>query len=485
MAAATVKKDDLGVTGVRKTSLEKRSKIEKEQADKIVVMTKDAIERIQKVTKSDSGEVNYIDFPISKFMEEYGFSPRDKTVKTRLTYSLRGAKNVVTRLGKARNRIVPDNMKPFAFSIVPEKIKLEMGVGAYCMKNMSEDQKSYVLKQALKAGVKSDLFDMLLICDYLVAHGGYDRWIRLMPLKLSADLGQPILKTESALKDLIEAKVLLTGNIKRNTRGKTLIARVAFTIKEYSELNNQLVSGKASCMFSSECGETVAMSSSMMAHMVRETEVPETLAALTTNNLQNNLDGKGLGLLSGKMLTKEKESGTLLHVEEFDSAQNNGKYAGNNSDSLPEQDQELLGHLQYVMAHIAERSNKPKKEGDTEEVERLQSMFNSSQKENAQLRSELARLEGELNKTKNLLDAKSRLNDEYLSEARKAMNQLVSTVSSVTERFTQIPAKRVTPDDVAEFKNGIFSAAGEVQNRLKNFTCSIRVNGTGKTRNGK
>jgi predicted nucleic acid-binding Zn-ribbon protein len=43
------------------------------------------------------------------------------------------------------------------------------------------------------------------------------------------------------LQDLIHAKILVTGQVQRETRGKDTICRLAYSIKEYSAINNQLV----------------------------------------------------------------------------------------------------------------------------------------------------------------------------------------------------------------------------------------------------
>jgi len=81
----------------------------------------------------------------------------------------------------------------------------------------------------------------------------------------------------------------------------------------------------------------------------------------------------------------------------------------------------------------------------------------------------------EKNKLSIKLEKHERFNEAYAKEARKAMNQLISSVSSSTEWFTKIPAKKLDEDNIAEFKNQVFEAATGAQNRLRDFTYSELV----------
>ena len=124
---------------------------------------------------------------------------------------------------------------------------------------------------------------------------------------------------------------------------------------------------------------------------------------------------------------------------------------------------------------IQAQADQAKEDEKDQKIQKLQRLLSLSQKENTDLRAELAKAESETNKLMHRVKILKDFNDAYTSEARKAMNQLISSVSTITERYTQIPCKRVTPDDTAEFKNGIISAATESQNRLRDFTYSQSV----------
>lgn len=455
---------DLGETGMRELSVKKREEIEKVQMQSIEKMCDDALSRLKKITKTNSGEPEYISFPISRILEEYGYSGNDKTIKTLLSYFLRGSKNIVTKLGEADNRVVPDNMKPFAYSYVSEDKKRAMGLDAYCMKTLTKEMGQYIEEKAAKAKVTSDIYDLLLICDYLTAHGAHKQWVKLMGLKLSADLGQPVVKTKQALEDLIQANILLTAQIKRTTRGKDTICHLAYSLKDYSIYNNQLLSGVAADEYNSLHGKDLVINNAMVARNI-ETMSDEKIkddAKAIAEKIQTGTRENGLGLFTQKELTDKFNSDNIV-----DATQQEG---------LSADDIRCLNYIRQRMLQSSDNKTSSDEEAKLKKtVERLQNLLSSLQEENTGLRKELAKAESETNKLKHSLEIQGEFNQAYAKEARKAMNQLISGVSSTTEQFTKIPLKRVTPDDVAEFKSSIISAATEANNRLRDFTYSKKV----------
>ncbi len=462
----TIKGIDLGTTGIRESSVKTRERIEQSQENIVNKITREAKERLKKVTETKTGKPNFISFPISKFLEEYGFSSEDKVIKTRLAYNLRQSENIVTQLGEADNRVVPDNMKPFAYSYVTPEVKQNMGLNAYCMKNLSEEMKEYIQQKAQKVNAKSDIYDLLLICDYLTAHDAHKKWYKLMGLKLSADLGQPIVRTKEALEDLISAHVLLTGQIKRKTRGKDTICHLAYNVKDFSVLNNQLLSGEAEDAYKGEHSSDAVASASLIERNI-ETISEDTCSPQIwdiAKDIQNNLN-EHKGLSSQKFLTDESSSDILeksdCKIKSYD--------------DLTKEDAALI--TQLIL-----RMKKPKLSVEVEEqkknsalIKQLRDLLTASQDENNQLRKDNLKAESEINRLKHQLKIQEDFNQAYAAEARKSMNQLISSTSSVVEKYTKIPPKRVTADDTAEFKNEIISAAMDAQNRLRDFTYSNLV----------
>ena len=463
----TIKGIDLGDTGIRESSLATRKRIEDNQWKTVKKISDEALKRLKKITETETGEPAYISFPISKFLEEYGFSAEDRTIKTRLAYTLRQSCNIVTQLGEAENRVVPDNMKPFAYSYVPEEVKERMGLDAYCMKNLSKEMKEYIQQRTQKAGAKSEIYDLLLVCDYLTAHNAHKQWYKLMGLKLSADLGQPVMRTKEALEDLIAAHILLTGQIKRNTRGKDTICRLAYDIKEYSTLNNQLLSGEAEDDYRAGKGSETIVDERLIERKIETVDekiIPMDKAKSMVQSIQADLD-KGLGLSSHEKLTPMNDSARIENIissDEFD-------------DTLSKEDMMCLRHLISRLKNSSPNKAESNESNNEKALKRLQDLLAASQEENNKLRKEIANLESEKNKLSIKLEKHERFNEAYAKEARKAMNQLISSVSSSTEWFTKIPAKKLDEDNIAEFKNQVFEAATGAQNRLRDFTYSELV----------
>ena len=462
----TIKGIDLGTTGIRESSVKTRERIEQSQESIVNKITKEAKERLKKVTETKTGELNFVSFPISKFLEEFGFSSEDKAIKTRLAYNLRQSDNIVTQMGEADNRVVPDNMKPFAYSFVTPEVKKNMGLNAYCMKNLTEEMKEYIHQKAQKVGVKSDIYDLLLVCDYLTAHDAHKKWYKLMGLKLSADLGQPIVRTKEALEDLISAHILLTGQIKRKTRGKDTICHIAYNVKDFSILNNQLLSGEAEDTYRKEHGTDVIASSNLIERKIETVskEVCEPKIWDIAKDIKDNLN-KQKGLSSQKILTNNAASDSIeksdCKIESYD--------------ELSEEDIALVKQL-------ISRMKKPKPSIATEEkkrnsalIKQLRDLLTASQDENNKLRKDNLKAESEINRLKHQLKIQEDFNQAYAAEARKSMNQLISSTSSAVEKYTKISPKKVTEDNIAEFKNDIISAAMDAQNRLRDFTYSNLV----------
>ena len=451
--------------GMRESSVKTRIKIEENQNDTVFHLYNEAIKRIKKVTKTETGEPNYISFAISKFLEEYGISVEDKVTKTRLAYLLRGSKNIATKLGEADNRVVPDNMKPFAYSFVSEAKKREMGLDAICMKSLSKEMKAYIKQCADKIEAKSDIYDLLLVCDYLVGRSAHKKWSKLMGLKMSADLGQPIKRTRLALEELILANIFLTGQAKRRLRGFDTICHLAFSKEEYSLYNNQLMTGKAEDEYRSNESEFIKMNSSIMRDKIDAAaeRLPKEETEKFVDLIKNDPENKVLFLKEKTVVSSEDDSSNTLRILQQE----------NKDISLSDEDIKCLSHLVKRLGNIASEKNKDVEE--ERKIGKLQELITSLQKENTDLRTELAKTESKMNKLKHELKIQTDFNQAYSAEARKSMNQLISSVTSTTEAFTQIPAKRVTSDDIAEFKNGIISAAVQVQNRLKDFKYSISV----------
>ena len=451
--------------GMRESSVKTRIKIEENHNDTVFHLYNEAIKRIKKVTKTETGEPNYISFAISKFLEEYGISVEDKVTKTRLAYLLRGSKNIATKLGEADNRVVPDNMKPFAYSFVSEAKKREMGLDAICMKSLSKEMKAYIKQCADKIEAKSDIYDLLLVCDYLVGRSAHKKWSKLMGLKMAADLGQPIKRTRLALEELILANIFLTGQAKRRLRGFDTICHLAFSKEEYSLYNNQLMTGKAEDEYRSNESEFIKMNSSIMRDKIDAAaeRLPKEETEKFVDLIKNDPENKVLFLKEKTVVSSEDDSSNTLRILQQE----------NKDISLSDEDIKCLSHLVKRLGNIASEKNKDVKE--ERKIGKLQELITSLQKENTDLRTELAKTESKMNKLKHELKIQTDFNQAYSAEARKSMNQLISSVTSTTEAFTQIPAKRVTSDDIAEFKNGIISAAVQVQNRLKDFKYSISV----------
>ena len=451
--------------GMRESSVKTRIKIEENHNDTVFHLYNEAIKRIKKVTKTETGEPNYISFAISKFLEEYGISVEDKVTKTRLAYLLRGSKNIATKLGEADNRVVPDNMKPFAYSFVSEAKKREMGLDAICMKSLSKEMKAYIKQCADKIEAKSDIYDLLLVCDYLVGRSAHKKWSKLMGLKMSADLGQPIKLTRLALEELILANIFLTGQAKRRLRGFDTICHLAFSKEEYSLYNNQLMTGKAEDEYRSNESEFIKMNSSIMRDKIDAAaeRLPKEETEKIVDLIKNDPENKVLFLKEKTVVSSEDDSSNTLRILQQE----------NKDISLSDEDIKCLSHLVKRLGNIASEKNKDVEE--ERKIGKLQELITSLQKENTDLRTELAKTESKMNKLKHELKIQTDFNQAYSAEARKSMNQLISSVTSTTEAFTQIPAKRVTSDDIAEFKNGIISAAVQVQNRLRDFKYSISV----------
>ena len=440
---ANTKEANLGATGIRENVIRIREKIEEDQKPEVYELLDKAIARLKKATETELDEPNYISFPVSKYLEEFGSSAKNRTARMQLAYYLRGNKNIVTRLGEANDRVVPDNMKPFAYSYVSEEKKKSMGLDAYCMKNLTDEMKEYIQERTKKANAESDIYDLLLVCDYLTVHDAHKKWIKLMGLNMSAALGQPIMRTKKALDDLITARVLVTGQVKRDTRGKATICHLAYSMDDYSELNNQLLSGKAADEFKEKEASKVVVSPKMiMNYMDSEDLMAEESKAY---GIMQNLDKKGLGLLQ-------------VHDSEQPAP----------ATGLSEKD---IRCLKYIVSMVESLSNgNEKKEVESEKtIARLRESLFHIQKENTDLRENLIKAESEVNKLNQRLKAQEKYNQAYSAEARKSMNQLIASVSSTTENFTRIPHKRVTPDDIAEFKSNIIRAATDAQNRLRDF----------------
>ncbi len=452
--------------GMRESSVKTRIKIEENQNDTVLHLYDEAIKRIKKITKTETGEPNYFSFAISKFLEEYGISVEDKVIKTRLAYLLRGSKNIATKLGEADNRVVPDNMKPFAYSFVSEAKKREMGLDAICMKSLSKEMKAYIKQCADKIEAKSDIYDLLLVCDYLVGRSAHKKWSKLMGLKMAADIGQPIKRTRLALEELIIANIFLTGQAKRRLRGFDTICHLAFSKEEYSLYNNQLMTGKAEDEYRSNESEFIKMNSSIMRDKIDAAaeRLPKEETEKFVDLIKNDPENKVCFLKKDMPISSTDNSNDIFHILQP---------MGNKNARLSDEDVKCLSHLVRRLGNIASEKNKDVEE--ERKIGKLQELITSLQKENTDLRTELAKTESKMNKLKHDLKIQTDFNQAYSAEARKSMNQLISSVTSTTEAFTQIPAKRVTSDDIAEFKNGIISAAVQVQNRLRDFKYSISV----------
>lgn len=465
---------DLSLLGMRESSVKAREALEMSQEELVNTMYEDALSRIKKVTKSDVSET-YISFAISKFLEEYGVAAEDKAIKTQLAYRLRGSDNIVTKLGEAEGRVVPDNMKPFAYSYVSKEQKDSLGVEAYCMKNLTQEWKNYIKKRAKKAKVESKLYDLFLVCDYLVAHHADKKWKKLMGLKLSADIGQPIKCTKRALEGLKLMSVLLTGQVKRSTRGKDVICHIASSVEEFSKLNNALLSGQAADEYLKSKGSEVVVNPKAIESMVEiESEkIPKSKICQTITGLIDNSDGKGLGLIDGKKIGLKNQN-NLTILEQDDNIKHKLSYDLSQQCNIANDDA-AFEQIESALRYLRKKGVNANTQKYEQRIEHLQKLLSASQSESIEIRTQLMTAERELNKLKHELAIQTDFNQEYAQEARRAMNQLISVTASITEKFTQIPSKRVTADDIAEFKNGIISAAGEAQNRLRDFTYSKKV----------
>ena len=456
-------KKEIGVSslGMRESSIKAREVIEENQKEPVLKLVKGALNRLEKVTKTESGEPAYISFPITKYMEEFGISPEDKAIKNQLAYQLRGAKNIVTALGKANNRVVPDNMKPFAYSFVSEEQKKRMGLSAYCMKNLTDEMKKYIQDRAKKINAESDIYDLLIVCDFLTAREADKKWVKLMGLKLSADLGQPVRKTRQAIEDLIRANVLVVGQFKRSTRGKETICHLAYDIQEYSKLNNQILSGEAFDEFNKKgISNTMTNARLLMRNIETESEkVSEKQAKAMAEVLENNADDKGLGLLNA-----DNSHSQTVSLDEIK----------NGNGVIP--DEIVMASLTQLMQRLSGQQNcvKTQKEEDKKSAH-LRELLEDLQAENTRLREELANTEAKLSSTEYILEKHKKFNEAYASEARKAMNQLMSETTTALEKYTKKPVKDVTADDTAEFKTETITAITAAQDRLKDFTYSSGV----------
>ncbi len=456
-------KKEIGVSslGMRESSIKAREAIEENQKEPVLKLVKGALNRLEKVTKTESGKPAYISFAITKYMEEFGISPEDKAIKNQLSYQLRGAKNIVTELGKATNRVVPDNMKPFAYSFVSEEQKKRMGLSAYCMKNLTDEMKEYIQDRTKKINAESDIYDLLIVCDFLTAREADKKWVKLMGLKLSADLGQPIRKTRQAIEDLIRANVLVTGQFKRSTRGKETICHLAYDIQEYSKLNNQILSGEAFDEFNKKgISNTMTNARLLMRNIETESEkVSEIQTKAMAEVLENNADNKGLGLLNA-----DNSHSQTVSLDEIK----------NGNGVIP--DEIVMASLAQLMQRLNEQQNcvKTQEEKDKKSAH-LQELLEASQLENTRLREELANTEAKLSSTENILEKHKKFNGAYASEALKAMNQLMSEVNKKVVEYTQKNPKDITVDDTSDFENGVINAVTAAQNRLKDFTYSSGV----------
>ena len=456
-------KKEIGVSslGMRESSIKAREAIEENQKEPVLKLVKGALNRLEKVTKTESGEPAYISFPITKYMEEFGISPEDKAIKNQLSYQLRGAKNIVTALGKATNRVVPDNMKPFAYSFVSEEQKKRMGLSAYCMKNLTDEMKKYIQDRAKKINAESDIYDLLIVCDFLTAREADKKWVKLMGLKLSADLGQPVRKTRQAIEDLIRANVLVVGQFKRSTRGKETICHLAYDIQEYSKLNNQILSGEAFDEFNKKgISNTMTNARLLMRNIETESEkVSEIQTKAMAEVLENNADDKGLGLLNA-----DNSHSQTVSLDEIK----------NGNGFIP--DEIVMASLTQLMQRLSGQQNcvKTQEEKDKKSAH-LRELLEDLQAENTRLREELANTEAKLSSTEHELEKHKKFNEAYASEARKAMNQLMAETTTALEKYTKKPVKDVTADDTAEFKTDTINAVTAAQNRLNDFTYSSGV----------
>lgn len=463
----TIKGIDLGSTGMRESSILSRERIEQNQSNLVTKLTKEAFERIKKLTQTDSDEPVFVSFPISKFLGEYGISAEDKATKTQVAYNLKKLENIITRWGEAENRIVPDNMKPFAYSCVSKDTKAKLGLKAYCMKNLSEEMKEYIYEMTRKKNVQSDIYDLLLVCDYLTAHNAHKQWLKLMGLKLSADLGQPIRVTKQALEDLIAAHVLLTGKVKRSTRGKDTICRLTYHIKEFGALNNQLLSGQAEDEYRASTETDIVVNENLIERHVTTLEdkiIPLSKTKNITASIQQSIND-GLGLTTQKSLTKNQNESTIedtLLGDTFDEA-------------LSGEDIKCLKHIISRLKNTQSNDAKSKEGSNEKTVQQLRDLLSSAQVTENQLRKDLANAERELNTLKHDLKIQEEFNQAYAAEARKSMSHLISSVTTTVENFSKKPVKQITGDDIAEFKNDVITAAVNAQNRLKEFTYSKKV----------